>query len=159
MAQVCGDSSYDYFWDRQHDLALKLLCKAADLWASGGADRLSSDSLIAVLLNVYLFEPPEIGLRIWERRDLASWREFVTTARQELSNLRPNSDASVLDRLDAELSFAITQWMLGDPESPPAMHATNAIEHILFLSKLTRRPPNPKMPTSLFLQESPSSGR
>jgi hypothetical protein len=157
MAQVCGDSSFDYLWDRQHDVALRVLRKAADLWTSGGIDAVSSDRLIAVLFRIYLSEWPEFGGLVPEARSLESWLQLVTTARQELLSLRPNSDLAVLSRLDAELSFATEQWVIGDPESPPTAHAINAIEHILFSSKLTRRPPSPKMPTSLFHHGSPSS--
>jgi len=92
-----------------------------------------------------------------ETRDLDSWLQLVTTARQELSSLRPGADASVLNRLEAELAFAVRQWSLGDPESPPTAHAINTIEHILFSSTLTRRPPSAKMPRSLLHHESPSS--
>jgi hypothetical protein len=164
MAQVCGDSSYDYLWDRQHDVALHVIRRAADLWANGGAAELSSDAFIAVLLRIYLSnwpEPSSAGelrdLSRWDARSLESWLQLVTTARQEMSTLRPNSDASVLDRLDAELSFAVKQWTLGNSELPPTADAINAIEHILFSSKLTRRPPNRKMPTSLLPRELSSS--
>jgi hypothetical protein len=152
MAQVCGDSSFDYLWRRQHDVALGLLRKAADLWTSGGPD-----AVIAVLLRVYLSEWPQFGGLIRETRDLESWLRLVTTARQELSSLRPGADASVLGRLQAEFSFAVKQWTLGDPESPPTAHAINAVEHICFSSRLTRRPPSPKMPASLLHHDSPSS--
>ena len=158
MAQVCGDSAFDYLWDRQHDVALGMLRKAADLWTSGRVDAVSSDALLAVLLRIYLSTWPEFGGIIRETRDLESWLQLVTTARQEMLNLRPNADVSVLRRLDAELSFAAKQWALGDPESPPTAHALNAIEHVLFSSKLTRRPPSPKMPTSLLQHESSSVG-
>jgi hypothetical protein len=156
MAQVCGDSSFDYLWDRQHDVALGLLRKAADLWSRGG-DAVSSDALTAVLLRIYLSAWPEFGGIIRETRDLESWLQLVTPARQELASLHPGAGSSVLSRLDAELSFAIKQWVLGDPETPPTAHAINAVEHVLFSSKLTRRPANPKMPMSLLHHESPSS--
>jgi hypothetical protein len=157
MAQVCGDSSFDYLWDRQHDVALGLIRKAADLWRSGGVDVVSSDALVAVLLRIYLSAWPKFGGVIRETRDLESWLQLVSTARQEMLSLRPNADLSILGRLDAEVSFAAKQWTLGDPESPPTAHVINTVEHILFSSKLTRRPPNPKMPTSLLHNESPPS--
>jgi len=156
MAQVCGDSSFDYLWDRQHDVALGLLRKAADLWSRRG-DAVSSDALIAVLLRIYLSQWPGFGGVIRETRDLESWFQLVSTAHQEMRTLRPSADLSVLSRLDAELSFAAKQWALGDPESPSTAHTLNAIEHILFSTKLTRRPPSPKMPTTLLQHESPPS--
>jgi len=156
MAQVCGDSSFDYLWDRQHDVALGLLRKAADLWRGGGLDAVSSDALIAVLLRIYLSAWPEFGGVIRETRDLESWLHLVRTAPQEMLSLRPSADLSILGRLDAEVSFAAKQWTLGDPESPPTEHTINAIEHVLFSSKLTRRPPSPKMPASLLHHETPS---
>lgn len=149
MAQVCGDSSFDYLWDRQHDVALGLLRKAADSWSRGDT-AVSSDSFVAVLLRIYLSAWPEFGGIIRETRDLESWLQLVAPARQELVSLRPGADASILVQLDAELSFAVKQWVLGDPESPPTAHAINAVEHVLFSSKLTRRPASPKMPTSLL---------
>jgi hypothetical protein len=158
MAQVCGDSSFDYLWDRQHDVALGMLRKAADLWASGRVDAVSSDALLAVLLRIYLSAWPAFGGIIRETRDLESWLHLVKTPRQEMIDLHPNADASALGRLDGELSFAVKQWVLGDPESPPTAHAINAIEHILFSGKLTRRPPNPKLPASLLPHESSSVG-
>jgi hypothetical protein len=159
MAQCTGDSSYDYLWDRQHDVALRVLRRGADLWASGGAETISSDRVIAVLLRIYLSEWPEFGGVVPETRSLESWIERVTTAQQELLSLRPGSDLSALSHLDAELSFAIKQWALGDSESPQTTHVINVVEHILFSSRLTRRPPGPKMPTSLLHHhESPSSG-
>jgi len=153
MAQVCGDSSFDYLWDRQQDVALGLLRKAADSW-SRGDEAVSSDALIAVLLRIYLSTWPEFGGIIRETRDLESWLQLVAPARQELGSLRPGADRSVLGRLDAELSFAVKQWVLGDPESPPTAHAINAVEHVLFSSKLTRRPASPTMSTSLLHHES-----
>jgi len=125
------------------------------LWTSGVVDAVSLDTLVAVLLRIYLSEWLKFG--IGETRDLEWWLQLVTTPRRQLSSLRPDADVSVLSRLDAELSFAINQWALGDPESPPTAHTINAIEHILFSSRLTRRPPSPKMPTSLLHNESPSS--
>lgn len=155
MAQCTGDSSFDYLWERQHDVALGLLEKAADLWASGGPGAVSPDAFIAVLLRIYLSHWSEYGGIIRETQDLESWFQQVTTARQELSSLRQGADDSVLGHLEAGLAFAIKQWSLGDPESPPTAHALNAIEHVLFSSKLTRRPPNPKMPVNLIHDETP----
>lgn len=157
MAQVCGDSSFDFLWDRQHDVALGVLRKAADLWTTSGIDAVSSDGVIAALLRIYLSEWPDFGGIIQETRDLQSWLRLVTTPHDEMLTLRPSASAAVLGRLDAELSFAVKQWTLGDPEAPPTAHTINSIEHILFSSKLTRRPPNPKMPTSLLHDESQSS--
>ena len=157
MAQVCGDSSYDYLWDRQHDVALRVLRRAADWWTSGDADTVSPDSIVAALLRIYLSEWPEFGGLAPETRSLESWLQLVTTARQELLSLRPNTDLAVLSHIDAELSCATRQWALGDSESPQTAHVINAIEHILFSSKLTRRPASPKMPTSLLHHESQSS--
>lgn len=157
MAQVCGDSSFDFLWNRQHDVALGVLRKAADSWTIDGVAAVSLDAVIAALLRIYLSEWPDFGGIIQETRDLESWLQLVTTAHQEMLTLRPSADPAVLGRLDAELSFAAKQWALGDPESPPTAHTINAIEHILFSSKLTRRPPSPKMPTSLLHHESPSS--
>jgi hypothetical protein len=157
MAQVCGDSSFDFLWNRQNDVALGVLRKAADSWTSGGIDAVSSDALIAVLLRIYLSHWPEFGGMAPETRDLESWLQRVTTAREEILSLRPGANVSVLSRLDAELTFAAKQWALGNPECPPTSYAINAIEHVLFSSKLTRRPPSPKIPTSLLHHESPSS--
>jgi hypothetical protein len=157
MAQVCGDSSFDFLWNLQHDVALGVLRKAADSWTTDGRGAVSSDAVMAALLRIYLSEWPDFGGIVQETRDLESWIQLVTSAQHELLRLRPSADSAVLSRLDAELSFAVKQWVLGDPESPPTAHTVNAIEHILFSSKLTRRPPNPKMPTSLLQHESPPS--
>lgn len=157
MAQVCGDSSFDYAWDRQHEVALGVLRKAADLWASNGVDAVSADALMAVLLRIYLSPWSQFGDNTRERRDLDTWLQSVTSARDELATLHPGADPSVLSRLDAELSFAIKQWVLGDPELPPTAHTINVVEHALFSSKLTRRPASPKLPTSLLSHESSSS--
>jgi hypothetical protein len=161
MAQVCGDSSFDYLWDRQHDVALGVLRKAADSWAIGGPSALNSDAVIAVMFRIYLSEWPEYrGIRS-ETRDLHVWLQVVPPALDEITARRPSADplalATVLRAIEAECSCAITQWTLGDPESPPTAHALNAIEHILFTHKLTRRPGSPKMPTSLIEQESTRS--
>jgi hypothetical protein len=157
MAQVCGHSSFDHLWNRQHDAALGVLRKAADVWTCGRVDAVSLDALVAVLLRIYLSEWPEFGGIISETRDLESWLQLVTTARQELESLRPRADSSIVERLVEELSFAVRQWLLGDPESPPTTRAINAVESVLFSGKLTRRPASPNMPASLLHHESPSS--
>lgn len=54
MAQVTGGSSFDYVAERKHQVAKKVLSRAADIWAIGGLDVVSLDSVIAVLLHIFL---------------------------------------------------------------------------------------------------------
>jgi hypothetical protein len=161
MAQVCGDSSYDYQWDRMHDVALGLIRKAADLWAAGGRNALSGDAIIAVLFRIYLSEWPKHGGIRSETRDLHVWLELALPAHHEIATRCPSADPMVLTKvlraIEAELSCAISQWILGGPEHPPTAHALNAVEHILFTHRLTRRPGSPKIPASLIKSESPRS--
>ena len=116
MAQVCGDSSFDFLWDRQHDVALGVLRKAADSWAIGGPNELSSDAVIAVMFRIYLSEWPEYGGIRSETRDLHVWLQVVPPARDELATRRPSADplvlATVLSATTSEFSRAIPQWTL-----------------------------------------------
>lgn len=153
MAQVCGDSSFDFVWSRQHDTALGVLRNAANLWATHGTHALSTDAVIAVLLRIYLSEWPRVGSIRRETRDLHSWLQLVGPAREEVRTLRPNASSEVAARtlcaLNRELLGAINEWVMGDPESPPTTHALNVVEHILFIHKMTRRPGSPKKPSSI----------
>jgi len=148
-------------WDRQHNVALGVLRKAADAWATHGLNALSSDAIIAVLLRIYLSEWPEFGGIRSETRDLESWLQLVATASDEVRSLRPNANREAATKLlcaiEDEFSDAISQWALGNPESPATTHALNVIEHILFIHKLTSRPGSSKMPTSLIEHEPPGS--
>lgn len=157
MAQVCGDTSFDFDWERQHEAALRTLRKAADQWAIKGADALPADAVIAVLLRIYLSKWPRYGGIKSEVRSLKSRLDTIISAREELLRLRPKVDLSILGSLANELSFAVNQWSLGDPELPPTAHVINAVEHVLFSNKLTRRPPSPKLPVTLLAQELNSS--
>lgn len=154
MAQVCGGTSFDYQWERVHEVALGVLKKAADSWASDGTDAVSVDAVIAVLLRVYLSEWPMYGGIRREARDLQSWLDLVGTANEEIVNLGKKASseirARVLRVLAVVLSSAVRQWSLGNPESPSTARALNVIEHVLFTHKLTRRPPRSKLPPGLL---------
>jgi hypothetical protein len=154
MAQVCGGTNFDFVTQRRHDAALRVLSRAADAWATHGRNAFGIDSVLAVLLRLYL-KPryEETGMR-WETRSLERWLPFVGIAQQEAESLfsdaaKPNM-AQVLALLNAELSFAVDQWLIGDPEQPPTEHVLNAVVHVLFIHKLILRPPSPKLPTSLI---------
>ena len=147
MAQVCGDSSFDFVARRRHDAAQRVLARAADLWATHGREAFSLDALIAVLLRIFL---SRFGLSA-EARALESWLPLVSTARQEAESFAAAHPA-VIDALlliHAELSYAAEQWLLGDPEQPPTAHALNAVEHVLFTHRLSHRPAVPRFPTTL----------
>ena len=153
MAQVCGGTTFDFEARRKHDAAQKVLSRAADTWAMHGQDSLSLDLVLAVLLRIFLSHWSEYFDVPAETRPLESWPSFVGTAQQEAQSLIPAADApiiaEVLALLHAELSFAAEQWSFGDPEKPPTAHALNAIEHVLFTHRLTRRPGAAQLPTTL----------
>ena len=153
MAQCTGGTTYDYVAQRKHDAAQKVLSRAADVWAKDGCDALSLDSLIAVLLHIFLSKWSEYGGVRKEVRTLKIWLSKVSTAQKEAATLvptrTPEAIADVLSLLQAELSFAAEQWALGNPEDPLTAQALNAVEHILFSHRLITRPPNPKLSTSV----------
>jgi hypothetical protein len=158
MAQVCGDSLFDFVWRRIHNVALRVMRQAADSWATRGRESLSQDAVIAVFVNIYLSEWCELNSIHFdidrEARSLQGWLRLVTTARAELiancPKVLPDVVTNAARELEAEMSLAIGRWTLGDPESPSTEHAINAIECVLFDNGLTRRPPNPKLPMSLL---------
>ena len=153
MAQVTSDSYFDYAAMRKHNTAQKVLSRAADVWATRGRDSLGLDSVLAVLLHIFLSQWSQAGGFGEDPRPLEAWLSVVGTAEQEADSLFPPTAkpgiSEVLTHLRAELSFAEEQWLLGHPEQPPTAHALNAIEHILFSHKLTRRPASPTLPTTL----------
>jgi hypothetical protein len=154
MAQVCGGTSFDFVALRKHDAAQRILSRAADAWATHGRNTLSIDSVVAILLRIFLSRRSEYGGIRWETRSLESWLPFVGTAQREAESLisavaKPKV-AEVLTLLNAELSCAVDQWLIGDPEQPPTEHVLNAIVHVLFIHKLILRPPSPKFPTSVI---------
>lgn len=159
MAQVCGDSSFDYAWERMHNVALGLLRKVSDSWAILQPDAPTEDAVIAVLYRVYLSEWSEFGGVRKETRDLGTWLSLVRTSCEEIETLRPNANPKILsdaqDSIEAEVSEARSMWALGNPESPPTAHVLNAIEHILFTHRLTRRPCDPKMPNTVIRSQKP----
>jgi hypothetical protein len=150
MAQVCGGTTFDFEASRKHDAALKILSRAADIWAAGEHDSLSVDSVVAVLLQIFL---SKCNVRE-EIRTLDSWLPLVTTAREQIETFFPAANpatvAETLTMLQAEVSEALEQWSLGNPEQPPTIHALNSFEHILFIHKFTTRPANPKFPKTLL---------
>jgi hypothetical protein len=157
MAQVCGDSSFDYLWDRMHNVALGLTRKVADSWASVAPNSPTVDAMIAVLYRVYLSEWSEYSGIRWETRDLEAWLNSVNSSRNEIIILRSNTNPEILSdvqiSIEKELCEARTKWALGDPESPPTVIVINAIEHILFTHRLTRRPCDPKLPNTVLKME------
>lgn len=150
MAQVCGGSNFDFLAQRKHDAALSILSHVADIWAAHRETTLSPDSVIAILLRIFISS--RFGARD-ESRSLESWLSLVGNAREEAGFLIPAPSEptieAVLTELHAELSFAAEQWSLGDPEQPPTVHALNAVEHVLFTHRLTHRPAASKLPKSL----------
>jgi hypothetical protein len=154
MAQVCGGTTFDFVARRKHEAAQKVLSRAADIWAANEREALSVDSVIAIILRIFLSRWSEYGGLRQEGRTLEQWLALVSTAQKEadtlVSSVAPAKNvADVLSLLSAEISFAAEQWSLGNPEQPPTAHALNAVEHILFKHKLVHRPPSPKLPTTV----------
>ena len=153
MAQVCGGTSFDQVAERKHYMGERVLTRAADIWAKDGRDALSLDSVIAVLLHIFLSRWSQFGALHQETFTLEKWLAQVGTAEDEARSLMPSLSpaaiADVMSLLLAELSFATEQWALGDPEQPPTVHALNAVEHILFTHKLITRPASPKLPKTV----------
>jgi len=153
MAQVCGGTSFDFVALRKHEAAQNFLSRAADIWAASGREALSLDSVIAVILRIFLSEWSEYGGLRQEARTLEQWLPLVGTAREEadalVSPVAPGKVDDVLAQLLVEISFAADLWSLGNPEQPPTAHSLNAVEHILFTHKLTSRPASPKLPTTV----------
>jgi len=157
MAQVTGGTTFNFVAQRKHEAAQKILSRAADIWATSGRDAISHDSVIAVLLHIYLSKWEENfdlrGELREEARTLEKWLPLVGTAKQEAEAfLPPIASATiteVLSLLNAEISFAAEQWCLGNSEQPPTAQALNAVEHILFTHKLIHRPASPKLPKTV----------
>ena len=153
MAQCTGGTIFDLAARYKHDAARNVLSRAADIWAASGLEALSLDSLIAVILRIFLSKWSQYGGLREEGRTLEQWLPLVGTAQQEADALvplvAPATVADVLSLLLVEISFAADQWSLGNPEQPPTAHALNAVEHILFTHKLTHRPASPKLPTTV----------
>lgn len=154
MAQVCGGSSYDYDWDRVHETALRTVRRAADIWAADGSTALAIDSLVAILLQIYLSEPSASRNLAFETRGFDAWMESVKTPSDEILDLRPNISAEIHRRavssLKSELSFAVEQWQMGNPELPTSAEALNVLEFVLFANRLTHRPQHFKSPTTFL---------
>jgi len=116
MAQVCGGTTFDFVAERKHETALKILSRAADLWATRGLDSLNVDSAIAVLLCIF-FSRSGVSE---ETRTLESWLSLVTTAREQAETFFPATDSATITKILAELQIEIAnaaeQWSLGDPE-------------------------------------------
>jgi hypothetical protein len=148
MAQVCGGTSFDFEASRKHDAAQKVLSRAADLWATHGREALSLDALIAVLLRIFLCR----GF-MSEARPLEAWLPLVGTALHEAESFIFDHPAAicVLPLIHKDLSVAIEQCLLGDPEQPPTAHVLNAIEYVLFTHRLSHRPAAPKLPITLCI--------
>lgn len=151
MAQVCGGTTFDFIARRKHDAARRILSRAADLWATHGREALCLDALIAVLLRIFLSRWSEYRDLPDETRPLEAWLPLVRVAAQEAESFAVEQPTVIdaLPLIDAELSVAAEQWLLGDPEQPPTAHALNVVEHVLFLHRLTHRPAVPRLPTTL----------
>lgn len=156
MAQVCGGTTFDLAFSRKHEAAQKMLSCAADVWATSGREALNPDSVIAVMLRIFLSEWSEYGVYPGElrreARSLQDWLSVAGTAQQEaeaVCKMAPNIISDALSLLLGEISYAADQWSIGNPEQPSTAQALNAIEHILFTHKLTHRPASPKLPTTV----------
>lgn len=168
MAQVTGTSTFDVVARHKRESAQRVLARAADLWAGHGRDSLSVDSVVAVMLRIYLSLWHQHGNLHEKSHSLETWLPLVGSPEQEANSLiftvvnksylqnppaKPAADAQticqVLDLLRGELAAAAEQWLRGYPEQPPTAHAINVVEHILFTHKLSRRPADPKLPTTL----------
>lgn len=142
MAQVCGGSSFDFEAERRHQAAERILSQAADRWSSHGTTALSLDSVIAVLMCIYL-SPNFSGLKS-ETRTLEQWLARDYAQEEEVlwvSQISVATRTEIQRQLKTELSFAVDQWSLGNPEQPPVHHALCAVERILFSKRLIHRPP------------------
>lgn len=153
MAQVSGGTSFDQVAERKHYLVASILSRASDLWAKNGKDAPSPDSIIPVLLHIFLSRWSQFGAQREETLSLETWLTRVSTAEQEvhalMPALTPAAIAEVISLLQTELSFAAGQWALGNPEQPPTAHVLNAVEHVLFSHKCIARPPNSKLPKTV----------
>src|SRR5438128_2068754 len=87
MAQVCGGTTFDFVARRKHDAAQRVLSRAADIWSKGGRDALSLDSVVAVLLHIFLSKWSEYGGLRDEARTLEMWLPLVAGAQEEADAL------------------------------------------------------------------------
>lgn len=154
MAQVCGGTSFDLEYSHKHEAVQHVLARAADTWAARGREALNVDSVIAVVLHIFLSRWSEFGHSREEGLTLEQWLPLVGTAQEEaealVSPMTPAKQvAEVLSPLLSEISFAADQWSLGNPEQPPSAHALNVIRHILFTHKFTKRPASAKLPKTI----------
>ena len=154
MAQVCGGTTFDFSARRRHDAAQRMVCRAADLLATRGRDAVDLDALIAILLRIFLSRWAEYSSAAAEEtHSLESWLRFVSTSpalKAESWVLQHPTVTDALPVMRTELSFAVEQWLLGNPEQPPTSHALNVIEHILFIHRLYSRPPAPGLPNTFL---------
>ena len=159
MAQVVGGTTFDFMAWHKHAAAQRILSRAADLWVAGGREALNLDSLIAVLLRIFLSRG--LGMRM-EGRTLEAWLNRVKTAENEanslLSSTNPATVAEVLALLRADLSFASEQWMLGDPEQPPDRGRLELRGAHSVHPQISRRPASPKLPTMVRVPRSNCRG-
>ena len=159
MAQVCGGTNFDIVAERRHEAATKAFTGATGLCAKLGIASASIDSIRAVTLRIYLTPwnswdgDSGINRTFRESRHLEDWMTFVKTPEEEMLNRKLEVNAeqaqTALDHLRMELRIATGQWALGDPEKPAVRDVVNAIEHILWQSRIRVQPPTAKHPQTL----------
>src|SRR5271157_4540670 len=89
MAQCTGGTIFDLAASNKHNAARNVLSRAADTWATSGRKALSLDSVIAVILRIFLSEWSQFGEMREEARTLEQWLPLVGTAQQEADAIVP----------------------------------------------------------------------
>jgi len=145
MAQVCGDTLYDFDWDSLRENILPRLRVAADRWATYGLSADDPDRVAALLIRMFARDAHNHAVL---QKGWWSAESQIQTLDQEIQHFPRKLILQDLRDVTAELSetvhAAAQAWSEGDPESPATEDVLNWIVAVLFNYRLVRRPPKPR---------------
>ncbi|HUO09108.1 MAG TPA: hypothetical protein VM008_12450 [Phycisphaerae bacterium] len=145
MAQVCGGSTYDYYWHLKRESALAFLRRVAGDYAARRISHLPRTNVLGtVLLFLATLQNPAMPVRKWNY----SSRSTPNVLSLMQPKFLPTTIAQTAEAIEKLFEDASKTWEeTGYPEAPSTDKVLYDLIAFLFQSRFVPHPPNEGPPS------------